>query len=88
VSSNFLSRPIANIERFALIFAGAQKNIGPAGVTVLILRDDLLQLHRKHLHQHSIPVMMDYLVAADNDSLYNTPPTYPIYMAGKYFWIR
>lgn len=76
MSSNFLSRPI-DVSKYALIYAGAQKNAGPAGVTVVILRDDLLGRTPANL-----PLMLDYKVQADNNSLYNTPPCFSIYLVG------
>ena len=79
MSSNILSRPI-DVSRFGLIYAGAQKNIGPAGLTIVIVREDLLGQTVK-----GTPTMFDYKVAADNDSMYNTPPTYAIYIAGLVF---
>lgn len=77
MSSNFLSRPI-NLSQFGLIFATAQKNIGPAGVTVVIIRKDLLAESSKE----ELPLMQDYRVAAKNDSVYNTPPVFSIYVTG------
>ena len=79
MSSNILSRPI-DVSKFGLIYAGAQKNIGPAGLTIVIVREDLLGETIK-----GTPTMFDYKVAADNDSMYNTPPTYAIYIAGLVF---
>ena len=76
MSSNILSRPI-NVSQYGLIYAGAQKNMGPSGLTVVIVRDDLIG--------HALPVTpsaFDYKQQADNDSMYNTPPTYAIYIAG------
>lgn len=73
-SSDFLSRPIP-IERYALIYAGAQKNAGPAGVTIVILRNDLLERVPQNL-----PAMLSYRVHAENKSLYNTPPVFAVYM--------
>jgi phosphoserine aminotransferase len=83
MSSSILSRPI-DVWKFGLIYAGAQKNIGPAGLTVVIVREDLLG------HAPSgLPTMLDYKTHADNDSMYNTPPTYAIYMAGLVFqWLK
>lgn len=75
-SSDMFSRPI-DISRHALIYAGAQKNMGPAGVTVVIIRDDLLSRSSA-----SLPVMLNYAVHAENRSLYNTPPVFAIYMLG------
>jgi phosphoserine aminotransferase len=81
-SSSLLSRPL-DVSRFALIYAGAQKNMGPAGLTIVIIREDLLG------HAPSAtPSMFDYKIQADNDSMYNTPPTYAIYIAGLVFqWL-
>jgi len=76
MSSNILSRPI-DVSQYGLIYAGAQKNMGPSGLTVVIVRDDLIG--------HALPITpsaFDYQVQADNDSMYNTPPTYAIYIAG------
>ena len=79
MSSNILSRPI-DVSKYGLIYAGAQKNIGPAGVTVVIVREDLLgQLVA------GAPTMFDYKLQAENDSMYNTPPTWGIYIAGLVF---
>ena len=79
MSSNILSRPI-DVSKFGLIYAGAQKNIGPAGLTIVIVREDLLGLTVA-----GTPTMMDYQIQAENDSMYNTPPTYAIYIAGLVF---
>jgi phosphoserine aminotransferase len=73
-SSDLLSRPIA-IERYALIYAGAQKNLGPAGVTVVIIRDDMLEQVPDNLH-----AMFDYRLQANNRSVYNTPAVFSIYI--------
>lgn len=83
MSSTILSRPI-DVSRFGVIYAGAQKNIGPAGLTVVIVRDDLIgQADTK------APAMFDYKIHADNDSMYNTPPTYGWYFAGLVFqWLK
>lgn len=78
-SSNILSQEI-DVSKFGVIWAGAQKNIGPAGVVIVIIREDLLGFA-----DSTVPTMLDYKVAADNDSMYNTPPTYGIYMAGLTF---
>ncbi|WP_130862090.1 3-phosphoserine/phosphohydroxythreonine transaminase [Bacilliculturomica massiliensis] len=78
-SSSILSQEI-DVTKFGIIWAGAQKNIGPAGVVIVIIREDLLGFA-----DDSVPTMLDYKVAADNDSMYNTPPTYGIYMAGLTF---
>ena len=83
MSSNILSRPV-DVSRFGLIYAGAQKNIGPAGLTIVIVRDDLLGHADPRL-----PTMLDYKTHADNGSMYNTPPTYAIYIAGLVFrWLK
>lgn len=83
MSSNILSRPV-DVSKFGLIYAGAQKNIGPAGVCVVIVRDDLIG----HAAAGT-PTMLDYKTHADADSMYNTPPTYGIYMAGLVFqWLK
>ncbi len=78
-SSNILSEEM-DVSKFGLIFFGAQKNSGPAGLTVVIIRDDLLGFCPKNA-----PIMMDYNTYAKNDSMYNTPPCYAIYMAGLVF---
>ena len=75
-SSDMFSRPI-NISRHALIYSGAQKNMGPAGVTVVIVREDLLQRSSK-----SLPTMLNYAVHAENGSMYNTPPAFAVYALG------
>jgi phosphoserine aminotransferase len=83
MSSTILSRPI-EVSRFGLIYAGAQKNIGPAGLTIVIVRDDLIGSPLA-----VTPTMLDYKVQADNDSMYNTPPTYAWYLAGLVFqWLK
>jgi len=83
MSSEFLSHPV-DVSRFGLIYAGAQKNVGPSGLTVVIVRDDLLDRALP-----STPTMMNYRVHADADSMYNTPPTYSIYMAGLVLkWLK
>ncbi|MDQ7000171.1 MAG: 3-phosphoserine/phosphohydroxythreonine transaminase [Mariprofundus sp.] len=83
MSSTILSRPI-DVSRFALIYAGAQKNIGPAGLTIVIIRDDLLGNASAQT-----PAMFNYETHANADSMYNTPATYSWYMAGLVFeWIR
>ena len=74
MSSNILSRPV-DVSKFGLIFAGAQKNIGPSGVTLVIIRKDLVERGSKNL-----PVILQYRTHAKEKSLYNTPPTYGIYM--------
>ena len=83
MSSHILSRPI-DVSKFGIIYAGAQKNIGPAGLTIVIIRDDLIG----HAAPGT-PTMFDYKIHADNDSMYNTPPTYAIYIAGLVFkWLK
>ena len=83
MSSNILSEEI-DVSKFGLIYAGAQKNIGPAGLTVVIIREDLIG-NAKDI----CPTMLDYKTHSDNDSLYNTPPTYGIYMAKLVFeWLE
>jgi phosphoserine aminotransferase len=82
-SSHILSRPM-DVSRYGLIYAGAQKNIGPAGLTIVIVRDDLIGQADPRT-----PGVFDYKIQADNDSMYNTPPTYGIYMAGLVFqWLK
>lgn len=83
MSSTILSRQI-DVNKFDLIYAGAQKNIGPAGLTIVIVRKSLLGQCSA-----SAPTMLDYQTAADNESMYNTPPTYAIYLAGLVFkWLK
>ena len=83
MSSHILSRPV-DVARYGVIFAGAQKNIGPAGLTLVIVREDLLG---KALA--ICPSAFDWKTVADNDSMYNTPPTYAIYIAGLVFqWLK
>jgi len=79
MSSNFLSKPI-DFSKHAVVYAGAQKNAGPAGVTFVIAREDMLG-HVKNI----APTMLDWKILADNDSMYNTPPCYAIYICGLYF---
>jgi len=79
MSSTILSRPV-DVTRYGVIYAGAQKNIGPAGLTVVIIREDLLGMTLP-----GMPVMFDYKTQAENDSMYNTPPTYAWYLAGLVF---
>jgi phosphoserine aminotransferase len=82
MSSTILSRPI-DVSRYGVIYAGAQKNIGPAGVTVVIVRDDLIGNAKQNM-----PTMFDYKIHTDNGSMYNTPPTYSWYLAGLVFdWL-
>ncbi|MDH2916307.1 MAG: 3-phosphoserine/phosphohydroxythreonine transaminase [Gallionella sp.] len=83
MSSNILSRPV-DVWKYGMIYAGAQKNIGPAGLTLVIVREDLVGHADPRL-----PTMLDYKTHAENDSMYNTPPTYGIYMAGLVFqWLK
>jgi phosphoserine aminotransferase len=83
MSSDILSRPV-DVSRFALIYAGAQKNIGPAGLTVVIVRKDLIGKARA-----GTPSMLDYAVHAEAGSMSNTPPTYAWYLAGLVFeWMK
>ncbi|MFT6987222.1 MAG: phosphoserine aminotransferase [Psychromonas sp.] len=82
MSSTILSRPI-DVSKFGVIYAGAQKNIGPSGLAIVIVRDDLLGKARQ-----VIPSILDYKVQADAGSMYNTPPTYAWYLAGLVFkWL-
>ena len=84
MSSSILSEPV-EVEKFGLIFAGAQKNIGPAGVTVVIIREDLITEDVLP----GTPTMLKYKTHADNNSLYNPPPAYGIYICGKVFkWVK
>lgn len=83
MSSTLLSRPI-DVSRFGLIYAGAQKNIGPAGVTLVIVRDDLIGQAGPQT-----PTVWDYKQQAEADSMLNTPATYPLYIAGLVFqWLK
>lgn len=83
MSSNILSRPI-DVTQYGLIYAGAQKNVGPAGLTLVIVREDLMGETIP-----GTPTMLDYKVQAENDSMLNTPPTYAIYIAGLVFeWLK
>ncbi|WP_455231991.1 3-phosphoserine/phosphohydroxythreonine transaminase [Geopseudomonas aromaticivorans] len=83
MSSDILSRPI-DVSQFGLIYAGAQKNIGPSGLVVAIIREDLLGKARS-----ICPTMLDYKVAADNGSMYNTPATFSWYLSGLVFeWLK
>ncbi|WP_224652984.1 3-phosphoserine/phosphohydroxythreonine transaminase [Pectobacterium versatile] len=82
-SSCILSRRI-DVSRYGVIYAGAQKNIGPAGLTLVIVREDLLGKARREL-----PSILDYQVLADNDSMFNTPPTFAWYLSGMVFkWLK
>jgi phosphoserine aminotransferase len=83
MSSDILCRPV-DVSKFAMIYAGAQKNLGPSGVTVVILREDMLELVPKNL-----PTMLSYATHAKNNSLYNTPPVYSVYMVNLVLkWIK
>ncbi len=83
MSSDILSRSI-DVSKFGLIYAGAQKNIGPSGLVVVIVREDLLGYARS-----ACPTMLDYKVAADNGSMYNTPATFSWYLSGLVFeWLK
>ncbi len=83
LSSTILSRPI-DVSRYGVIYAGAQKNIGPSGLTLAIVRDDLLPAK-----DAAIPSVLDYRLAAENDSMFNTPPTFAWYLAGLVFkWLK
>ena len=79
VSSCFLSEPV-DVSKYGVIFAGAQKNMGPAGLTVVIIRKDLLGKA-----SDEVPAMLNYTLAAEADSMYNTPPCFSIYIAGLVF---
>jgi phosphoserine aminotransferase len=83
MSSTILSREI-DVSKFALIYAGAQKNIGPSGLTIVIIRDDLLGNKTT-----AVPCILDYTITAENGSMFNTPPTYAWYLAGLVFeWLQ
>lgn len=83
MSSDILSRPV-DVGKFALIYAGAQKNLGPAGVVLVVVKKDFLATANQDL-----PTMLKYSTFADNDSLYNTPPVFGIYMVNKTLhWIK
>lgn len=82
ISSCIISEPI-DVSKFGVLYAGAQKNVAPAGVTIVIVREDLMGKSRPET-----PTMLDYLTMAENDSMYNTPPCYSIYMAKLVFeWL-
>ena len=82
-SSHFMSRAI-DVRKYGLIYAGAQKNVGPAGLTIVIVREDLIGKAEKHT-----PSVMDYKKQADAESMLNTPPTYSMYIAGLVFkWLK
>ena len=83
MSSHILSRPV-DVSRYGLIYAGAQKNLGPAGLAIVIVREDLTGQALK-----GTPSIFDYKVQAEHDSMFNTPPTYAIYLAGLVFqWLK
>ncbi len=83
MSSDILSRPV-DVSKYALIYGGAQKNVGPAGVTFVIIREDILGKTN-----HIIPTMLDYKTHIDNGSLYNTPPVLPIFTVRETLkWIK
>ena len=83
MSSCFLSEPI-DVKKFGMIYAGAQKNVGPAGVTIVIIRDDLVARSA----DLPLPIYLKYAPHVENGSMYNTPPTYGIYICGKVFkWL-
>jgi phosphoserine aminotransferase len=83
MSSTILSRPI-DVSQFGIIYAGAQKNVGPAGLTLVIIRDDLIGNA-----DPAMPIMFDYKTHSENESMYNTPPTYSWYLAGLVFeWLK
>src|SRR5262249_26323232 len=83
MSSTLLSRPL-DVTRYGVIYAGAQKNIGPAGLVLVIVRRDLLDRARA-----DTPSILDWRLSADNDSMYNTPATYSWYVAGLVFrWLK
>lgn len=82
-SSDFISRPI-DVSKYSVLYAGAQKNAGPSGVTIVIIREDLLERIPANL-----PVMLDYKALAESGSLYNTPPSFSIYIVGLVFqWAK
>ena len=84
VSSCFLSEPM-DVSKYGIIYGGAQKNIGPAGVVIMIIREDLIPDELPA----SVPTMLQYKIHADNGSMYNTPPAYGIYICGKVFkWLK
>ncbi|WP_099467680.1 3-phosphoserine/phosphohydroxythreonine transaminase [Konateibacter massiliensis] len=84
VSSCFLSEPV-DVTKYGIIYGGVQKNVGPAGVVIVIIREDLITEDTLP----GTPTMLKYKIHADNDSLYNTPPAYGIYICGKVFkWLK
>lgn len=83
-SSDILSRPI-NFDRYSLLYAGAQKNLGPSGVTIVIVRKDALEAKRRS----TLPLMLNYRTFLESDSLYNTPPTFAIYVVNEVLhWVE
>jgi phosphoserine aminotransferase len=85
-SADIVSRPI-DVTRFGAIYAGAQKNLGPAGATVVILRRDLME--RAAARESALPAMLSYALHARHGSLYNTPPTFGVYVLGLVMkWLR
>ncbi|WP_319547718.1 3-phosphoserine/phosphohydroxythreonine transaminase [Desulfogranum marinum] len=83
MSSDIFSRPV-DVSKFGIIFAGAQKNMGPAGVTLVIIREDLLDRAAE-----TVPTMLKYKTHADKDSMFNTPPCFPIYCVGRVMnWLK
>jgi phosphoserine aminotransferase len=83
MSSDIFSKPI-DVSKFALIYAGAQKNLGPSGVTLVIIRKDMIEKANPN-----IPTMLKYSTYSENNSLYNTPPTFGIYMLGEVLnWVK
>jgi phosphoserine aminotransferase len=83
MSSSILSRPL-DVTKYGLIYGGAQKNIGPAGLTIVIVREDLIGQALP-----CTPSAFDYKVVAEHESMFNTPPTYAIYIAGLVFkWLQ
>ena len=89
MSSHILSRPV-DVSQYGLIYGGAQKNIGPAGLTIAIVREDLLLNDAGEPRAHAMcPSVFNYKTLAETDSMYNTPPTYGIYIAGLVFkWLK
>jgi phosphoserine aminotransferase len=85
MSSDICSRPI-DISKYSLIYAGAQKNIGPAGVTIAIIKDEFLN---HQVTDRIIPTMLNYKTHTENNSLYNTPPVYAIYVVKEVMnWLK
>jgi len=84
VSSCFLSEPM-DVTKYGIVYGGVQKNIGPAGVVIVIIREDLIP----ETVEDYVPTMLRYSIHADNGSMYNTPPAYGIYICGKVFkWLK